>query len=38
MIPENIVQENIEANFADGMLDIILPKAEPKQAKAIAIK
>jgi HSP20 family protein len=38
MIPENIVQENIEANFADGMLDIVLPKAEPKQAKAISIK
>jgi len=38
MIPENIVQENIEANFFDGMLDIILPKAEPKQAKAISIK
>ena len=38
IIPENIMQENIEANFADGMLEIVLPKAEPKQAKAIAIK
>ena len=38
VIPESIVQENIEANFTDGMLDIVLPKAEPKQAKAITIK
>jgi HSP20 family protein len=38
IIPENIMQENIEANFADGMLEIVLPKAEHKQAKAITIK
>jgi len=38
IIPENIQQDSIEANFSDGMLDIILPKAEPKQAKAIEIK
>ena len=37
-IPENIVHEEIEANFTDGMLEIVLPKAEPKQAKAITIK
>jgi HSP20 family protein len=37
-IPENILSENIEANFKDGMLEIVLPKAEPKQAKAITIK
>jgi len=38
IIPENIVQESIEANFADGILEVTLPKAEPKQAKAITIK
>ena len=38
IVPESIVQENIEANFADGILEIVLPKAEPKQAKAITIK
>jgi len=38
VIPENILQESIEANFTDGMLDITLPKAEPKQPKAITIK
>jgi len=38
VIPENITHDAIEANFANGMLEITLPKAEPKQAKAIAIK
>ena len=38
IVPENIVSESIEANFADGMLEITLPKAEPKQAKTITIK
>lgn len=38
LVPENILNEGIEANFTDGMLEITLPKAEPKQAKAITIK
>lgn len=38
IIPEGIIQENIEANFSDGILEIVLPKAEPKQAKTITIK
>ena len=38
IVPENIVSDSIEANFVDGMLEISLPKAEPKQAKTITIK
>ncbi len=38
ILPENIVAEKIEANFKDGILEVMLPKAEPKQAKVIKIK
>lgn len=38
-LPENINEENIEANHADGILTIILPKEEVKASvKQIAIK
>ena len=38
VLPEGILHDAIEANFADGILEIKLPKAEPKQAKTIEIK
>ena len=38
IIPETVSQDDIEANFSDGMLELNLPKMEPKKAKAIAIK
>lgn len=38
ILPENVEFDSIEANFSDGMLEITIPKAEPKQAKTIQIK
>jgi HSP20 family protein len=38
VLPEGILHDAIEANFTDGILEIKLPKAEPKQAKTIEIK
>ncbi|MCB9251840.1 MAG: Hsp20/alpha crystallin family protein [Flavobacteriales bacterium] len=37
-IPDFIIQDKIEANLTEGILELILPKAEPKQAKTISIK
>lgn len=37
-LPETIVSDSIEANFVDGILEITLPKSEPKVAKTIEIK
>lgn len=38
LLPENVKQENIEANFKNGVLHISIPKAELAQPKAIEIK
>ena len=38
ILPEGILQEDIDANFEDGILGIRMPKAEPKQAKTINIR
>ncbi|MDZ7266796.1 MAG: Hsp20/alpha crystallin family protein [candidate division KSB1 bacterium] len=37
-LPANIVAEKIEASFKDGVLTLILPKAEEARPKHIAVK
>ena len=36
-LPANVNQEQIKATFKDGVLEIVLPKAEEAKAKKIAI-
>lgn len=37
-LPAEIKEEQIKANFKDGVLDVTLPKVEPKKAKAVHIE
>jgi len=37
-VPENVVEENIEASFRDGILTVVLPKGEKEKARRIAVK
>ena len=37
-LPEKIVEDKIEANFKDGTLKVVIPKAEEAKPKEIAIK
>jgi HSP20 family protein len=37
-LPDDAQAESIEANFKDGSLTVVIPKAEPKQPKAREIK
>ncbi len=36
-LPTNVAQDQIKASFKDGVLEIVLPKAEEAKAKKIAI-
>ena len=38
VLPSNVDAEKIEATFKDGVLEIVLPKAESAKARKIAIK
>jgi HSP20 family protein len=37
-MPSDVIIEKIEANFLDGVLNVVIPKAEQTQPKAIEIK
>jgi HSP20 family protein len=37
-LSENVDRNNIDAKFEDGVLEIVLPKKEPKPVKKIAVK
>jgi HSP20 family protein len=37
-LPEEIIYEEVSADLKDGVLEIVLPKKNPKQRKKIAIK
>lgn len=37
-LPENVDEEQIAANFKDGLLSLTIPKKEAEKAKAIEIK
>jgi HSP20 family protein len=37
-LPENVKSEAIEAHYEDGVLKLVLPKAEAEKAKAIKIQ
>ena len=36
-LPEEADVENIQANFKDGILEVVIPKTERKKVKAIAV-
>lgn len=37
-LPSDVKESNIKASFKDGVLNITLPKTEPKKAKTVAIE
>ena len=37
-LPTNVQSENVEANFKDGVLEIVLPKREEVKAKKIDVR
>ena len=37
-LPSNIAEDDIDANFKDGVLEITIPKKEQKNAKRIEVK
>ena len=38
MLPTEVQEDKIEANFKNGILNVIIPKAEVVEAKTIEIK
>jgi HSP20 family molecular chaperone IbpA len=36
-LPEKVVADNAKANLKDGVLEITLPKKEPKETKKITV-
>lgn len=37
-LPENIVEEQIEAHYNDGILTVVLPKGEKEKTRKISVK
>ena len=37
-LPEEVKVENAEANLKNGILELVLPKKEPKKKKKVSIK
>ncbi|MDA0658293.1 MAG: Hsp20/alpha crystallin family protein [Planctomycetota bacterium] len=37
-IPENVVEDNVEATYRDGILTIVMPKGEKEKSRRIEVK